>query len=260
MLPIFERYPLSAGGIDLIGAVFEALARRSEKNNRIGQFFTPETAVIATVELAGPEPSDTVLDPACGTARFLIHAIDVMLAQAAATASESKEEVERRIREERLLGTDIDPWVATIARMNMHLHGDGKSNVTAANGLALSAHDIFVARVPARAHEAIDVALTNPPLGDIDFRAAAADLARAGLLGPLREVPGSAAHEREVEALAAGWTRERLSVVPHTCVEREEEARHAAKVAEWDAKRLDAARRGRAKGRAPPRGRGGQAR
>jgi len=242
VLPIFERYPLSADGIDFIGAVFEALARRAEKDNRIGQFFTPETAAIATVELAGPEPSDTVLDPACGTARFLIHAMGVMLAKATASSSETKEEVERRVREERLLGTDIDPWLATIAKMNMYLHGDGKSNIVAANGLALSARDIFDGRNIARAHEAIDVVLTNPPLGDIDFRAAGADLARAGLLGELREAVGSKGYERKVESLAAEWSRERLSVVPHTCLEDLEEARHDVKVAEWDAKRLAAVR------------------
>ncbi|HXV29592.1 MAG TPA: N-6 DNA methylase, partial [Sinorhizobium sp.] len=105
VLPIFERYPLSAGGIDFIGAVFEALARRAEKDNRIGQFFTPETAVIATVRLAALRPSDTVLDPACGTGRFLIHAMAAMLKSAEATAEQTKEEVETDIRRHRLLGT-----------------------------------------------------------------------------------------------------------------------------------------------------------
>lgn len=247
VLPIFDRYPLSAGGIDFIGAVFEALARRAEKDNRIGQFFTPETAVIATVRLTAPRPTDTVLDPACGTARFLIHAMDAMLARAEATPTEPKQEVERRIREERLLGTDIDPWVATIAKMNMYLHGDGKSNVRAANGLALSASDVFAPRTPSRAHEAIDVSLTNPPLGDINFRAVAADLARAGLLGPLTEAPGTPAYNVQVEQLAAAWTRERLSVVPHTCIEEEEVERQSKAVAKWDAARLEAAKSGDAK-------------
>jgi len=98
VLPIFERYPLSAGGIDFIGAVFEALARKAEKDNRIGQFFTPETAVIAAVRLVAPKPSDTVLDPACGTARFLIHAMDAMLTQAKPTPTQTRADVEEDIR------------------------------------------------------------------------------------------------------------------------------------------------------------------
>ncbi|WP_088334186.1 N-6 DNA methylase [Sphingomonas mucosissima] len=238
VLPIFERYPLSAGGIDFIGAVFEALARRAEKDNRIGQFFTPETAVISTVRLVSPRPSDVVLDPACGTGRFLIHAMDAMLANAVATATETKEEVEQKVRRERLLGTDIDPWVATIAKMNMYLHGDGKSNVRPANGLALSAYDVFAPRTPARAHEAIDVALTNPPLGDVNFREVAAELARSGSLGKVKAAPGSEAYESEIAAKANRWTKERLRVVPHTCVEQTRADTLSKRVTDWRDKLL----------------------
>jgi len=60
VIPIFESYPLSEGGMDFIGAVFEALARRAEKDNRIGQFFTPETAVTSACKLAAPGPTDVV--------------------------------------------------------------------------------------------------------------------------------------------------------------------------------------------------------
>lgn len=240
VLPIFERYPLSAGGIDFIGAVFEALARRAEKDNRIGQFFTPETAVIATVRLAGPRASDAVLDPACGTGRFLIHPMDAMLRDAEATPSQTKEEVQRDVRQNRLLGTDIDPWVATIAKMNMYLHGDGKSNIRAANGLALSASDVFAPREPAKAHEAIDVALTNPPLGDVNFREVAAELARSGLLGPLKASPGSKGYPAEIAAKANAWTKANFSVVPHRCVEHEAEVTLQARVEAWREKLLSA--------------------
>jgi type I restriction-modification system DNA methylase subunit len=244
VLPIFERYPLSAGGIDFIGAVFEALARRAEKDNRIGQFFTPETAVIATVRLAAPRPTDTVLDPACGTGRFLIHAMDAMLAGATATPSQGKAEVERDIRRERLLGTDIDPWVATIAKMNMYLHGDGKSNIRAANGLALSASNVFAPRTPARAHEAIDVALTNPPLGDVNFREIASELARTGSLGPVKASPGSAAYAAEITTKANAWTKSNLSVVPHRCIEFDTEKALQVRVEGWRNKVLKAMQAG----------------
>ena len=233
VLPIFERYPLSAGGIDFIGAVFEALARRAEKDNRIGQFFTPETAVIATVRLVAPMPTDTVLDPACGTGRFLIHAMNAMLAASTATATQTKEEVEQDVRRERLLGTDIDPWVATIAKMNMYLHGDGKSNIRPANGLALSASDVFAPRNPARAHEAIDVALTNPPLGDVNFHEVGAELARAGLLGKVKGAPGTNAYGAEITKKANEWARSRLRVVPQTCVEETRAAVLTKRVSDW---------------------------
>lgn len=240
VLPIFESYPLSEGGIDFIGAVFEALARRAEKDNRIGQFFTPETAVIATCRLAKPDCSDIVLDPACGTARFLIHAMSSMLRKASLITGPSRQRTIDNIKQHQLLGTDIDPWVATIAKMNMYLHGDGKSNVKAANGLALSAYDVFSPRVPSKAHNAVDIVLTNPPLGDVNFREVSIELARNGYLGAIREPSGSQAYTREIESKANTWSQQRLSVVPHSCIEEAQQSAHQKKVAEWQQKVADA--------------------
>jgi hypothetical protein len=232
VIPVFEAYSLANSGMDFIGAVFEALARRAEKDNRLGQFFTPESAVRATVRLADLLASDTVLDPACGTGRFLIHAMDDMLSKAGPTPGRTVDEVRARIKEHQLLGTEINPWVALIAKMNMYLHGDGRSNIAAKNGLALSDQDVFAGRTPSRAHESIDVVLMNPPLGDADHLAVARDLATAGLI----PVAAKGAHPtaKEIEDAAHAWAKERLHAVPSTSVDVEKlaeaharEARHA---------------------------------
>lgn len=247
VLPIFESYPLSEGGIDFIGAVFEALARRAEKDNRIGQFFTPETAVIATCRLVKPSTSDIVLDPACGTARFLIHAMSTMLREASYLSGPARQRTEASIKQHQLLGTDIDPWVSTIAKMNMYLHGDGKSNIKSANGLALSAYDIFAPRTPSRASRAIDVVLTNPPLGDVNFREISVELARNGFLGSIREPSGSPSYMRELESKANTWSQQHLSVVPHTCIEHELLAKYQKSVTNWQEKVASASTSGNSK-------------
>lgn len=124
--------------------------------------------------------------------------------------------------------------------MNMYLHGDGKSNIKPANGLALSASDVFAPRVPARAHGAIDIALTNPPLGDVNFYEIAAELARTGLLGKIKSVPGSNGYDVEVSARANAWTNERLRVVPHVCVEEAKAEVYTERAAAWQAKVIEA--------------------
>lgn len=240
VLPIFESYPLSEGDMDFIGAVFEALARRAEKDNRIGQFFTPETAVLATCRLAAPKPTDFVLDPACGTGRFLIHAMSIMLSQAGTLSGRRKEDLETDIKEHHLLGADIDPWVATIAKMNMYLHGDGKSNIKAVNGLALSTGTPFAPREPAYVRGSVGVVLTNPPLGDVNFRDAAQKLAIAGLLGELRATVGTKEYDNEVSQLANAWSNKCLSVVPHTCVEEQKQQEYQKTVAKWEQKTREA--------------------
>lgn len=240
VLPIFEGYTFATPGMDVIGAVFEALARRAEKDNRIGQFFTPETAVEATCLLVKPRPTDLVADPACGTARFLIYAMSEMLKLAHSVPRMRKEEVEESIKKSQLLGVDVDPWVATIAKMNMYIHGDGKSNIVPSNGLALSTVEAFSDR-PGTLNQTLDVALTNPPLGDIDFREVAMTLARDGLLGDVRDAED---YPKRVGELATEWSKKYLSVVPHVCNESVQEEKYLKKIEEWRVKENNAEREG----------------
>ena len=225
VIPVFEKYSFSDASIDAIGAVFEALARRAEKDNRIGQFFTPETAVAATCRLAGIRPTDLVLDPACGTARYLIRAMAMMLARAAEVTGSTRAQAETRVRERQLLGCDIDPWVSVIAKMNMYIHGDGKSNIRHANGLTLAARPVFAPHIPGPLVDTIDVVATNPPLGDIDFKAVAEEV------GILLSGPGASPESQA--AAARQWSSEAFDVVPHALREEAERDRAKAKVEEF---------------------------
>lgn len=167
ILPLFDGYDFHAGRVDVLGAVFETLARRSEKDTRVGQFFTPQQVVDFGADLVELQPTDVVLDPAVGTGRFLIAAMERMLDNADST-NQAQAEVETSIRQRQLLGSDIDEWVATIAKMNMFIHGDGKSGIGSVNGLVLGDRDIFSHHSGGLTGKT-DVVLTNPPLGDTDY-------------------------------------------------------------------------------------------
>lgn len=228
VIPVFERYSFADASIDAIGAVFEALARRAEKDNRIGQFFTPETAVAATCRLAGIRPTDLVLDPACGTSRYLIRAMAMMLARAGEVTGAPLAQTTAKIREKQLLGCEIDPWVSVIAKMNMYIHGDGKSNVKPGNGLTLAARAVFNPQITGPLVDTIDVVATNPPLGDIDFGAVAEDV------GAL--IAGAGAAPEAIAAAARQWSSEAFDVVPHALREEGERDRAKAKVKEFTLK------------------------
>jgi len=64
----------------------------------------------------------------------------------------------KHIREKQLYGTDDDPTVSKLAKMNMYIHGDGKTNIQDKDGLTQYDED-----------NKIDVILTNPPLGNLDY-------------------------------------------------------------------------------------------
>jgi len=154
-----ERYPFLKAKVDGLGAVYEVLGRRSGKDTKAGQFFTPANVVDFMVRLAELDSTDIVLDPACGTGRFLIWAMDDM--QNKVSGRHIKEQQERIARTQ-LLGTDNDIDVAKLAKMNMYIHGDGKGNIWDDDGLLLYKSRNLDGK--------IDVVLTNPPLGDLGYR------------------------------------------------------------------------------------------
>ncbi|MFC2011301.1 class I SAM-dependent DNA methyltransferase [Chloroflexota bacterium] len=139
-----------------MGSAYEVLGQLSGKDTKAGQFFTPENIVRFMVMLADLKSDDVVLDFACGTARFLIYAMYDMIAKVSGGNTAIKE---KHIKEKQLYGTDYDPYVAKLSKMNMYIHGDGKTNIQDKNGLLLYTMD-----------GQIDAILTNPPLGDLDYR------------------------------------------------------------------------------------------
>jgi len=152
----FEQYAFYTTKVDGLGAAYEVLGKLSGKDVTVGQFFTPENVVTFMVKLAELHESDTVFDPACGTARFLTKSMQEMMEKVKGTRDE-KEKV-KKIQREQLFGTDDDPTVAKLAKMNMYIHGDGKTNILDQDGLTQFSKD-----------GKIDVILTNPPLGDLSY-------------------------------------------------------------------------------------------
>lgn len=150
----FARYHFYTTKVDGLGAAYEVLGKLSGKDVKVGQFFTPENVVKFMVKLAQLSPTDKTLDPACGTARFLTYAMEDMTSKVPSTDKHAQE----TIRTTQLLGTDDDPNVAKLAKMNMYIHGDGKTNIQDRDGLLLPEYD-----------GTIDVILTNPPLGELTY-------------------------------------------------------------------------------------------
>jgi type I restriction-modification system DNA methylase subunit len=215
VFPVLDEYEFIGSRVDILGVVFETFAGRAEKDTRVGQFFTPEEVVNFCSDLVELHPKDQVLDPAVGTGRFLIAAMNDMLAHVDEVEGASATSV----REHQLHGVDIDVWVATIAKMNMYIHGDGKSNVGNGNGLVVADRGALP-QWPDGVAGAIDVVLTNPPLGDVNFSFAATTwLADAG------------------EGAQASDFLSGLGIVPLTNVEKAKLDEKRALIAELEAQR-----------------------
>lgn len=201
VIPMFEQYRFLGTKIDALGAVYEVLALRAEKDVKVGQFFTPQNIVRFMVELAALDPHDYVLDPACGTGRFLIHAMADMIEKAKKSQERNKRALIEHISKHQLFGADIDNRIAKIAKMNMWIHGDGKANIFGGsdyNGLTLhrhsfNGHDTF--------DNAFDAVLTNPPLGELNYQVI-----------PFADEPDSGTPDADLIALRRKF--ERMPILP----------------------------------------------
>lgn len=68
---------------DVKGALYEAILQKNgqDKKSGAGQYFTPRPLIDAIVDVISPKIGETVIDPACGTAGFLLSAFNYMKGQ-----------------------------------------------------------------------------------------------------------------------------------------------------------------------------------
>jgi len=172
---------------DVKGAAFEYFVRATLKGKKLGQYFTPRPLVQFMVMLAGRQAVTnallsgtpiTVVDPACGTGGFLVFMMRDAIAQADERLRKkdinaaTRNQLHAKIKADVFYGADANQGVASAAKMNMIIAGDGHANIQAEDSLAAKA------RVWDRS-DGIDLVITNPPFGTSESDSlAAAD--RAG--------------------------------------------------------------------------------
>ena len=70
-----EGVRLMGSNLRVMDDAFEYLLPTEAKKKK-GQFFTPRHVVEMCVRMLNPRPNEYVLDPACGSAGFLLHTMD----------------------------------------------------------------------------------------------------------------------------------------------------------------------------------------
>lgn len=135
---------------DLLGHFYgEFVKYGGSDGNSLGIVLTPRHITSLMAELIDIRPEDTVLDPACGSGAFLISAMNRML-------NNAKDDNQRQdIKQNRLLGIELQEKLFTVATTNMILRGDGKSNLQHA--------DMFTKSGEEMRKKGINKILFNPP-------------------------------------------------------------------------------------------------
>ena len=77
----FDAIDFRKLGPDIKGDIFEYLLTHLGQSALNGQFRTPRQIRAFMVQMVDPDLGDTIYDPACGTAGFLIDVVDHILAR-----------------------------------------------------------------------------------------------------------------------------------------------------------------------------------
>lgn len=116
-------------GADWLGTFYEVFLKYASWAQDLGIVLTPRHITRWVAEIMGPQASDVVYDPTCGTGGFLVAALDHV-----------KRHGDRsqlgRFKQHGCFGVEQDPGVVALAVVNMIFRGDGKNNIIEGNCFA----------------------------------------------------------------------------------------------------------------------------
>ena len=137
-----------------LGDAFEYLLSVLGSQGDAGQFRTPRHIIDFMVEIIGPQKGETILDPACGTAGFLISAYKhIVRANTDARGHTILTPDERGRLARNFKGYDISPDMVRLSLVNMYLHGFTDPHI----------YEYDTLTSEERWKEFADVILANPP-------------------------------------------------------------------------------------------------
>jgi type I restriction enzyme M protein len=120
-----EPVRLMGSNLRIMDDAFEYLLPTEAKKKK-GQFFTPRHVIEMCVRMLNPKDYEYVMDPSCGSAGFLLHAME--WAVPAHTPQDQKNR-KHDYASKYLWGIDIEPRAAKTSRALMLIAGDGHTNI-----------------------------------------------------------------------------------------------------------------------------------
>ncbi|MGD1907248.1 MAG: N-6 DNA methylase [Leptolyngbyaceae cyanobacterium] len=137
--------------VNILSAFYEAMLKEMrDAAGDSGEFYTPRPVVRFMVRVLDPQIGDVIMDPACGTAGFLVETF-LYLRQHCHPQNWS-------IIQSSIMGGEAKSLPYLLALMNLLIHGVEYPHVEFGNSLAKPLTEIG-------AKDQVDMILTNPPFG-----------------------------------------------------------------------------------------------
>lgn len=114
-----DLYENDISELDMQGDLYEYMLGKLSTAGQNGQFRTPKHIREMMVELLRPTPDDTICDPACGTAGFLVSSAEYIRKNYEETMTTEQWD---KFSTETFTGFDTDRTMLRISAMNLMLH------------------------------------------------------------------------------------------------------------------------------------------
>lgn len=171
-----DKLPLAQS--DVKGDIYEYLLSKLTTAGINGQFRTPRHIIDTMVEMLAPQPTDTICDPACGTAGFLVRTMEYLNRKYSSEfgiftdeegntqySGDLLEPYRNHINKNMFWGFDFDTTMLRLSSMNMALHGVSGAHILYQDSLSKSIKENF----PQQEEDFFDCILANPPFkGSLD--------------------------------------------------------------------------------------------
>ncbi|HMU42634.1 MAG TPA: N-6 DNA methylase [Ignavibacteriaceae bacterium] len=139
---------------EMLGDAFEYLLSILGSQGDAGQFRTPRHIIDFIVQILEPKKGESICDPACGTAGFLISSYKYIVEQ---NSKKSKGDLltpdDRKKLMQNFVGYDISPDMVRLSLVNMYLHGFTTPKIYEYDSLTSVE----------RWNEYFDIIIANPP-------------------------------------------------------------------------------------------------
>jgi len=127
-----EKIKLFNSNLQVIDEAFEYLIPQASKKKE-GQFFTPRPVEDMVVKMLNPKFNESVIDPACGSAGFLLHS--VMWIEGGMITGKELSLPAKNFARDNIAGIDFAKKAVKIAKAINLIIGDGKSHIYRDNSL-----------------------------------------------------------------------------------------------------------------------------
>lgn len=166
-----QRYSLINTPVDVKGTAFQTFVHAHARGER-GEFFTPYPILKLAVKMLNPKENEVILDPAIGSAGFLIqameHVYDAIDCRHPNLDEKARSGMKIQYAHSCIKGIDINPDLTRVAKMRMILYDNGHTGIFSVNSLESFEK---IKRIGLRVGagkiepESFDIIFTNPPFG-----------------------------------------------------------------------------------------------